>query len=374
MVKIGILSMQRINNAGSLLQCYSLKRILESLGCDVFFIDIERNETDDVLMENHRKTFESENEGNGLFAKIKKIDKYAINRLKIKQISKRQDDIFNDFRDKYLEINKSLPSKEYDLCIIGSDEVFNCTAPSPWGFTSQLFGNIPNAKRIITYAACCGSTIYDDLPNTVLDRIKKSFEKIEGFSVRDANTRQFCEHITKKKVLDHLDPVLVGSFYEEIENELLPFNSDIPYCIVYSYYNRIYQEEDISSIIRFCESKKLRLVAVGAPQKWIKDYYALNPFQILKAFELSSFVITDTFHGTIFSYKYSNRFATLIRNSNNNKLNDLMHKLNIQQHCIHSYADLDSAFSIINDIAGHDSFVKNEREKTRTYLLENLEI
>ena len=36
---VGIMSMQRIVNYGSFLQAYALKRIIESLGLDVIFVD-----------------------------------------------------------------------------------------------------------------------------------------------------------------------------------------------------------------------------------------------------------------------------------------------------------------------------------------------
>ena len=39
--RAGILSMQRIYNYGSFLQAFGLKSILESLGCDVQFVDYE---------------------------------------------------------------------------------------------------------------------------------------------------------------------------------------------------------------------------------------------------------------------------------------------------------------------------------------------
>ena len=40
-MKIGILSMQRIENFGSLLQAYALKKTLETFGNEVSFIDIQ---------------------------------------------------------------------------------------------------------------------------------------------------------------------------------------------------------------------------------------------------------------------------------------------------------------------------------------------
>ena len=43
-MNICILSMQRVNNYGSLLQSYSLKKTIESLGHKVYFIDIKKEE------------------------------------------------------------------------------------------------------------------------------------------------------------------------------------------------------------------------------------------------------------------------------------------------------------------------------------------
>lgn len=42
--RVGILSMQRIYNYGSFLQAFGLKSLLESLGCDVQFVDYEPGE------------------------------------------------------------------------------------------------------------------------------------------------------------------------------------------------------------------------------------------------------------------------------------------------------------------------------------------
>ena len=38
---------------------------------------------------------------------------------------------------------------KYDVCVIGADEVFNCMQDSPWRFTTQLYGNVPEAKKVI---------------------------------------------------------------------------------------------------------------------------------------------------------------------------------------------------------------------------------
>lgn len=72
-----------------------------------------------------------------------------------------------------------------------SDEVFNCLNTNGWGFTSQLFGNVSEANRVITYAASCGSTSYKDLPTKVAKRISEAFKGVTSFSTRDQNTHDF---------------------------------------------------------------------------------------------------------------------------------------------------------------------------------------
>ena len=99
--------MQKVQNFGSLLQSYSLKKLLESLGAEVHFIDIERNEEDDKVVGNIRLEFVNEMEKTGgLLQKVKKIDRYAINRIKIREIANRQDAIFEDFRKYQLKIKE----------------------------------------------------------------------------------------------------------------------------------------------------------------------------------------------------------------------------------------------------------------------------
>ena len=214
-MKICILSMQRVPNFGSVLQSYSLKKILNSMGHEVKFLDIEYREEDDSLMRGHRLDYSSECAKGGIIAKIKKIDRYAINRIKIKKKSNQQDLVFDQFLKEDLVVADK--KEKFDWCIIGSDEVFNCANDAEWGFTTQLFGNVKQAKNVATYAASSGATTIDILSESVRDRIKKAFKNVSYFSVRDDNTEKFVKALTNKKVEKHLDPVIIGNFDNEIK-------------------------------------------------------------------------------------------------------------------------------------------------------------
>ena len=369
MKKVCILSMQRVENFGSLLQSYSLKKMLEELKSEVHFIDIERNEKDDSTVKAGRKIFKNEVEkNNGVLSKLKKIDKYFFNRIKIKNIANEQDILFEQFRKNNLKIQDGENNKEYDLCVIGSDEVFNCMAPSSWGFTSQLFGNVKQAENVITYAASCGSTTYSQLNKEMCDVIRNAFKKVSGFSARDKNTREFMEKLTDKKVEGHLDPVWVGDFTKEINQTKISVRLPERYCIVYSYYNRIHTSDEIEAILKFCKEKKLEPVAIGAPQMWIKNYIAVSPFEILKIFEKANFIITDTFHGTIFSEKFNGYYAVLFRDSNKNKLSDLVKRINAEEHVISNFTELNKVYNICSDRGKSLELQKECREKSMEYL------
>jgi hypothetical protein len=368
-MKVCILSMQQIDNIGSLLQSYALKTTIAKLGNEVEFIDIKKRDEDYRLLGNYKQEYHEEREKDGLLGKISKIDRYTINRLKIKRKSVEQGLVFDEFRKEYLNIDKK--SRHYDLCVIGSDEVFNCLNSGAWGFTSQLFGNVAEANKVITYAASCGSTKYEELPEKVAEKIRKTFENVSAFSVRDENTHKFVGKLTDKSINDNLDPVLIYNFDYEVEQAALP-KMPKHYCVVYSYYNRIHTAEEIDAIKGFCKKYQLTPIAIGAPQFWIKDYIVCSPFQCLKIFKKSDFVITDTFHGTIFASKYADKFAVLARASNKNKLLDLVGKIEMKEHMMSNLSELEEKYNLLNNKEKFDSIIKEETQRTVQYLKNNM--
>ncbi len=364
-MKTCILSMQNVNNFGSVLQSYGLKRTVENLGSQVEFIDIERIEDDDKLRGNHCLDHSSERAKGGLTGKHSKVDKYLKNRLVNRKLEPVQDDLFQKCREERLDIKNK--SDNYDVCIIGSDEVFNCLNPSEkWGFTSQLFGNVRQAKKVITYAASCGATTYEKLTDALSKKIRESLESISYISVRDMNTYEFTKHFVEKEITKNVDPVIMYDFTKEITEVQMP---DVPahYCLIYAYRNRIKDKREIDEIISFCKKNKLTPIAVGAPQYWIKRFVICSPFQCLLLFKNADYVITDTFHGTVFSLKYAKRFATIIRDSNRNKLLDLIHLFKAETHLVNTIKDINSIYKIEKE-AYIQEIIEKERMRSIEYL------
>ena len=346
-MKICILSMQHVINFGSVLQAFSLKKLLEEMGHEVKFIEIESDDSFDI------NNYITQNEVYN--KRVRKLDKYFFNRVIFRIKFHRQVKVLNYFQKNILKLDENNNKGKYDLCIIGSDEVFNCMQKSRWNFSSQLFGNIRQSDNIITFAASCGSTEYDLVPKALIPIIRESMNRITEFSVRDTNTYEFVYKMTGKKSIYNLDPVVML-----IQN---PHNikriKNNKYCIIYSYTNRICDKDLIGSIKDYCKTNKIEIISVFGSQFWSDSYKIIDPLDIAGLFKYSEFVITDTFHGTIFSFKYAKKFGILIRDSNKNKLSDLIARLGIEDHVIN---DLNDIITVLHNRIDYEKINKIEIE------------
>lgn len=84
------------------------------------------------------------------------------------------------------------------------------------------------------------------------------------------------------------------------------------------------------------------------------------------------FVITDTFHGTIFASKYADKFAVLARASNKNKLLDLVDKIEMKDRLMNDLSELEEKYGLLKNKGSFDSIIKEETQRTIQYLKSNM--
>ena len=96
------------------------------------------------------------------------------------------------------------------------------------------------------------------------------------------------------------------------------------------------------------------------------------PFQCLKIFKESDFVVTDTFHGTIFASKYANKFAVLARASNKNKLLNLVEKIRMKDQLMSNIVEIEEKYSFWTSKEKFTSIIEEEMKKTVQYLKSNI--
>ena len=356
--KIGILSMQEVVNYGSFLQAFALKTIFTRLGADVCFLKVKAGR--------QLPGYEYER---GLSQKIKWFyGAIRANNLvqRIKGRSK-QKAWHKDFHDKFfnlLGVNK-VEFNELDLAVIGSDEVFNCVQRIEWGFSTAFFGDIPNAKKVVSYAGSFGHTSYNDIvANGLINELKPYLTNLSLISVRDKNSYEIIKSLIGIDPIINIDPVLVFDFSEFIPDTVKLKN----YIIIYSYPYRINKKEK-QAIVNFARKHKKLLVSIGCYYDWCDKFILPDtPFEVLDYFKKADYIITDTFHGSIFSMKFQKQFCTIVRESNQQKLGYLLNSLAMSNAILTNCQNLESHLTTPLDYKDNLSILAKEKEKAYNYL------
>lgn len=371
-MKVGIISMQRVCNKGSFLQAYALKKMIEDIGHTVDFIDYEVGKPI-ILNSNDWYRFQILKLRN-LFINI--FIRYKPLRILLPHEFKNivnERDIYMQFIEQHLGVKRNKKYRTHvDTLIIGSDEVFNCTQINPEvGYSPELFGANNKANIVVSYAASFGNTTYQKLMSFgKLDEIKHYLSTFRMISVRDNNSCNIVEKLLGKKPEINLDPVLMYDFMATIPDNQIRKN----YIIIYAYRSRITIEE-VEEIKAFAKRVGKKLISVSGQMDFCDEHISLNPFECLNLFRHADYVITDTFHGTIFSIINKRKFVTLIRESNGRsygnqeKLQDLLNRLGVLNRS-YSY-DRDNLYDrIVSEIDYDNVFniINIEREHTKRYL------
>lgn len=369
MKKIGIMSMQRIKNYGSFLQAFGLKKLIEELGYEVEFVDYHIEEP--IIKE------EAKVKSDKIRKVLKTLAGDAPLAQKIQYIFHKK-----NFGTKYYTLlgltEKPNYNAKIDTLVIGSDEVFNCIQKNKnVGYSLELFGKDNNAEKIITYAASFGNTTMDKLRQyNKENEISQLLSKFDNISVRDENSGNIVETLTNKKVKYHLDPVIIYDYMNEC-NLIPKINLKEKYMIVYAYSGRISSKE--SDYIRnYAKKHNLKVYAIGGAQKCADKFIDCTPFEVLAYFNNAEIVVTDTFHGSIFSIITKRNFVTLVRKSvgytygNEEKLTDLLNRLELKDRAIFDIKDMDNKINNTIDFESIDKIIKNARNNTINYFKENL--
>lgn len=373
MKKVGIMSMQRIANYGSFLQAYALKQLIEELGCEVEFVDYHVGAP--IIAE---KT----DSKNKIIRKLKKgLETFQFQAPflhKVSFIRHKQ-----SFTKKYMPLLGITDEMNYnptlDCLVIGSDEVFNCIQKnSNVGYSPELFGKDNHAKRLITYAASFGNTTLEKL-----EKYKKANEvavllkKFDAISVRDANSGAIVKQLAGTEPLYNLDPVLTYD-YMNCCDKIPQLQTNEKYLILYAYAGRISNDE-ADWIAAYAKKKNLKVYAIGGIQKCADRFVDCSPFEVLAYFRNAEEVITDTFHGSIFSVITHRPFTTLVRKSvgnsygNEEKLSDLLERLGMKERMTTNIEDAENINEKTIDYAKVDELLKAHREVAKEYLRKNLE-
>lgn len=355
-MNIGILSMQRVMNYGSFLQGFALKKTIEQLGHRCEFIDIEQGKILPGLQRTPAFLFKKAWERYGKWDVLRRIHYTRV--------------FQRCFREEFfgtLEVDVHQLS-HFDTVVIGSDEVFNFAQRVPWGYTPQLYGRVPNADKVISYAASFGHTTMKDIEHYgVKHEMAEALRSMHALSVRDVNSYEIVTELTGKTPFRHVDPVLMFDYSPYVK----PVNEK-DYIIVYTYPNRIKNKDEIAAIRAFANKHHKKLISIGFYFPWCDKTVIPDPFEVLGYFKQADYIITDTFHGSVMSLKFNRPFAAMVRPSNRQKMTSLLSQFHLEERIVDNMGQLEEKLLSCSDYEVVNAELQKERNRSLDYLNNNL--
>ena len=312
-LKIGVLTFHRCINYGSYWQTRCLVEGLQARGHDVVVLDHQSRRVNLVEWKCALQPV--------LPSAVPKSD-HALYRQKIEKF-------FPIFDNLPLSAPFSLedPSEmeEFDLVVVGSDEVWNLT--HPWyGYCSLFYGDGINAPRLISYAASFGN--YDASwgidPNWAA-----KLHNFESISVRDENSKTIIKNALGFEPQMVLDPCLQFPIRLEERKEVDDKGSYI------AVYGHNFSDFFANQVRRYADKRNLPLISIGYRNDWADEQWlTADPFDFAYFMAKAEAVATNFFHGCVFALRNSRPFVCETTSYRSHKVSGLMSKIGGDKHLV----------------------------------------
>ncbi len=345
-MKVGILTWYRGANYGARAQSYALQQIIKGMGYEVYMIDYRPKKNSRINIKSNINRRQAIKNPSVIIDGIKRCKKFAnVNiRYNLTERCRNASDIDN---------------LGLDYVVFGSDAIFNVRHPL---CLSVYYGvGIVKSKKVAFSPSC----EYLD-PNYKLDpEYVASLKEFTSISVRDNNTAQLVFNNTGRDALITLDPTMLYHFDEV--NAKLPLTE---YILLYSFSDwGVYSE----AIREFASEKNLKIFAVGQRCKWADISVSDAAFDLwISAFRNAKYVVTDSFHGTVFALKNNKELILLGRKDKASKIKDLLSQLSIKREFYDGRISLKEYLSEPIDYDTADLKLEELANKSKRYLEEAL--
>ena len=288
-MKVCIVTVYNSENCGSYWQAFALCSYLKQGGCDVSFMKRKRKGTSHSILK-------------GEIEKAKaQVQQYWA---------------FNESIKKFKIVDEI--DANFDLCIIGSDTLWNLEDQYFEDNRAIFFGEKSKAKKTITFAVSAANTSYDAFKKHV--EIIDDLKKMDAIAVRDKYTSSIVRKLLGKVTPIVVDPTML---LEKTEYQRYCIDLQIDKFIFVYYFGRI--PDDLQNKIReYANSKKLKIVVMGHGMKGDYKFDVFSPRVFISCFNRADYVVTNTFHGVMFTLIFEKQ--AVFNSCGKEKVKDVMNE------------------------------------------------
>lgn len=345
-MKCGIVTVYNSENCGSFLQGYAMARFLQKNGHEaVFFRQNFRDHSASLWKY-----------GKALAKEVLKGRFVGAKRL----IARRY-----NFRRSIAENLRIVETVEnVDCCILGSDVIWDVTSPFFRRHHAFFWGTQFSAAKVISYAASIGFSKKEDLEK--VDFIQKSLNRMKAVSVRDEASQKLLRPYCDKEIHLVCDPTYLA---DRTDYDTIAKPTEMEkFIFLYCYGNLPTADRD--AIQDIAKAEGLKTVTFGNHNAWCDVSLAYDPRLFLSLCDKADYIITNTFHGTVFSTIYEKRFA--VANNDKQKVLNALKMCGMSGKMTKTAADYDAILHSEFDYEMARQNIARERTNSLRYLNEAL--
>lgn len=362
---IGIITFHRAINYGAVLQAYALSKYINDIGGNVEIIDYKSN-------------FISK-----FYNPLYPINKKLIKNLILYPFVMNKHRKFNTFIQNKIPLSKPVYSteelmalsKKYNKIITGSDQVWN----NKWtGFDKNYFLDFCEKSKKYSYAASFG---FSSIPRELQQEYYNLLSDFNYITVRELDGKKIISDLLGKNVDIMPDPVCL--LKKEDWNKLIYREKNSknkkPYLLLYTLENseKIF---DLAKKIANDKNLEIRYICDSLKHKQKFKYESfISPQEFVSLFFNAEYIITNSFHGSMFSLIFNKKFFIKLQNSKgapNSRLVHLIDTYKLQEIVLDENQDFSNDYDDrINsvDLKKINAILKLEQEKASKYLKELLD-
>lgn len=364
--KVGILTFHYSNNYGAVLQTYALLEVLTQIGVEPIILNrLVKNERHINILKHIKKAIR---------------EKY-INRA------------FVDFRKKFLNLisppvyqTEDFENiiKSIDAVIVGSDQVWRWEYVKTKGFNNFL-DFVPDNVTKCSYAASFGINKFEE-SNEVINRIRYLLSRFKAISVREEEGIEICKDTFQAEAVMALDTtfLLKKNDYEIIINNYYQkTNLNSKYIATYF----LDKNDSKIALTELIKSKfKLPIKNITKESKFsfnifkgkMAQYIYPNVGAWLLGIKDAEFVITDSYHGVVFSLIFKKQFLCVGNESRGlSRFTSLLNLLGLIDRLILNANNINPNYIaglVPVDYAKINKIIEIERSKSLSFLRESLNL
>ncbi|CVH76450.1 Polysaccharide pyruvyl transferase [Clostridiales bacterium CHKCI006] len=376
MKKVGIVTPYKGYNFGTSLQAYAIKQFVSRLGYEPYLIGkVSMNKGRDINLIKlavmfTRSFFRPKVFIDTFFSYKSSISKELSETSKKKFISFQS--ILDIHKHSYYELKKFAKLDDVFFFICGSDQIWNATNLYLDPIYYLQFA--PKEKRI-AFAPSFGKSFIPNYNKTPIKRRIKDFSKL---SVREDTGVTIIHELTGRKAECLIDPTLLLSLNEWkkiIDNPVVDYEKfvilyflDQPNPIVFDFLDTLSNQGYDFLCLNYSYSgfEKHNTIKIDA-----------GPIDFLKYILNAQLILTDSFHGTVFSINFHKNFYVFNRSYGNaqnqsTRITSILNKCSLESRLV------SGTMKNITEITESqfqkaDCFLQKERQHAEKYLTEGIQ-